>query len=65
MLARDNLELSVHPAAIEERIWSLMYGLKGDIDLTINATVRKKGILSGGLQQKTDVRMPLEFKSGI
>jgi hypothetical protein len=27
---------------IEERIWSLMYGIKGDVDITIDANLSKK-----------------------
>ncbi|KAA8893185.1 DNA replication factor Dna2-domain-containing protein [Sphaerosporella brunnea] len=50
---------------IEERIWSPLYGLKGNIDATVQAIViePKAGRSSSGSSEKT-LTVPLELKTG-
>lgn len=49
---------------VEERVWSPTYGLKGNIDATIQATiVEPKGKGAAGNSAKTLV-VPLELKTG-
>lgn len=41
-ISRVDYEVSVKCLDIEQRIWSLIYGIKGDIDMVVEAQVKRK-----------------------
>lgn len=54
----DDLYLSVNRALdIEENVWSPMYGLKGKIDVTLDACLLHN-------EEKQDLILPMEIKTG-
>ena len=54
----SKMQLSIHKLLeVEEHIWSPMYGLKGNIDATVQVACSEQG------QDKT-LLVPLELKTG-
>ena len=54
----SNFRMSINKLLeVEERIWSPMYGLKGNIDATVQVAVQD------GTEEKT-LTVPLELKTG-
>jgi DNA replication ATP-dependent helicase Dna2 len=57
-LHSETFRISISKALeIEEHIWSLMYGLKGSIDVSVEAVVEAD-------KQRRNLELPLELKSG-
>ena len=50
---------------VEEHIWSPMYGLKGNVDATVQMTIQEDGVTkTGGGQERKTLLVPLELKTG-